>query len=118
MTNFSIFEGFLVDKFGKYKPVLLCTLLLNALFHHALFIIPQQEIPGVMPASYVMRHPRTGNVEVSKMITTYLKLYKSLRYGGARALAENARRMKRLTSLLTLALITVSCSSKIRRLKS
>lgn len=57
--------GFLVDKFGKYKPVLLFTLLLNALFHHALFIIPQQEIPGVIPASYVMRHPQTGNVEVS-----------------------------------------------------
>ncbi|CRK88289.1 CLUMA_CG002068, isoform A [Clunio marinus] len=56
--------GFLVDKFGKYKPVVILTLLLNALFHHALFIIPQQEIPGVMPHAYVMRHPTTGNVEV------------------------------------------------------
>ena len=60
----SIIIGFLVDKFGKYKPVVVVTFLLNALFHHALFIIPQQEIPGVMPSSYVMRHPETGNVEV------------------------------------------------------
>lgn len=28
------------------------TLLLNAVFHHALFIIPQQEIPGTMPSAY------------------------------------------------------------------
>lgn len=59
-------SGFLVDKFGKFKPVLIITLLLNAVFHHALFIIPQQEIPGVVPASYVMRHPKTGNVEVNR----------------------------------------------------
>lgn len=56
--------GFLVDKFGKYKPVVVLSLLLNALFHHSLLFIPQQEIPGVMPAAYVMRHPETGNVEV------------------------------------------------------
>lgn len=58
-------SGFLVDKFGKFKPVIIVTFLLNALFHHALFLMPQQEIPGTMPASYVMRHPETGNVEVS-----------------------------------------------------
>lgn len=40
-------KGFFVDKFGKYKPVVILTLLLNAVFHHALFMIPQQEIPGV-----------------------------------------------------------------------
>lgn len=57
-------KGFLVDKFGKYKPVVILTLLLNALFHHALFIIPQQEIPGQMPSAFVMRHPNSGNVEV------------------------------------------------------
>ncbi|XP_070494972.1 major facilitator superfamily domain-containing protein 6 isoform X2 [Chironomus tepperi] len=56
--------GFLVDKFGKYKPVVIMTLLLNAVFHHALFIIPQQEIPGSVPAAFVIRHPQSGNVEV------------------------------------------------------
>jgi MFS_1 like family len=53
-----------VDKFGKYKPVVIITLLFNAVFHHALFIIPQQEIPGTMPSAYVIRHPQTGSVEV------------------------------------------------------
>jgi hypothetical protein len=57
-------KGFLVDKFGKYKPVVILTLLLNAVFHHALFIIPQQEIPGQMPSAFVFRHPNTGNIEV------------------------------------------------------
>lgn len=56
--------GFLVDKFGKYKPVVVMSLLLNALFHHSLMLIPQQEIPGSVPAAYVMRHPQTGAVEV------------------------------------------------------
>lgn len=45
--------------------MIIVTFLLNALFHHALFLIPQQEIPGTVPFSYVMRHPETGNVEVS-----------------------------------------------------
>ncbi len=53
-----------MDKFGRYKPVVILTLLLNALFHHSLLYIPQQEIPGVMPAAYVMRHPREKTVEV------------------------------------------------------
>lgn len=56
--------GFLVDKFGRYKPVVIMSLLLNALFHHSLLLIPQQEIPGKLPEAYVMRHPETGNVEV------------------------------------------------------
>ncbi|XP_058056912.1 uncharacterized protein LOC131208268 isoform X2 [Anopheles bellator] len=56
--------GFLVDKFGRYKPVVIMSLLLNALFHHSLLLIPQQEIPGKLPEAYVMRHPLTGNVEV------------------------------------------------------
>ncbi|XP_040171230.1 uncharacterized protein LOC120904868 isoform X2 [Anopheles arabiensis] len=56
--------GFLVDKFGRYKPVVIMSLLLNALFHHSLLLIPQQEIPGKLPEAYVMRHPGTGNVEV------------------------------------------------------
>lgn len=53
-----------MDKFGRYKPVVIITLLLNAVFHHSLLYIPQQEIPGVMPSAYVMRHPESGNVEV------------------------------------------------------
>uniref|UniRef100_A0A336M196 CSON010065 protein n=1 Tax=Culicoides sonorensis TaxID=179676 RepID=A0A336M196_CULSO len=56
--------GFLVDKFGRYKPVVIMSLILNAVFHHSLLMIPQQEIPGKMPSAYVMRHPETGNVEV------------------------------------------------------
>jgi hypothetical protein len=53
-----------VDKFGKYKPVVIITLLLNAVFHHTLLMIPQQEIPGKQPDAYVMRHPQSGSVEV------------------------------------------------------
>lgn len=56
--------GFLVDKFGKYKPVVIMSLLLNALFHHSLLFIPQQEIPGIVPSAFVMRHPDTGDMEV------------------------------------------------------
>ncbi|XP_055856007.1 uncharacterized protein LOC129919182 isoform X1 [Episyrphus balteatus] len=56
--------GFLVDKFGKYKPVVVMSLLLNALFHHSLLCIPQQEIPGVIPSAYVMRHPEAATVEI------------------------------------------------------
>lgn len=41
------------------------SLLLNALFHHSLMMIPQQEIPGTVPSAFVMRHPETGNVEVN-----------------------------------------------------
>ncbi|KAL9926502.1 uncharacterized protein LOC119635374 isoform X2 [Glossina fuscipes] len=56
--------GFLVDKFGKYKPVVVMSLLLNAIFHHSLLFIPQQEIPGVVPSAFVMRHPDSGDIEV------------------------------------------------------
>ncbi|XP_031619011.1 uncharacterized protein LOC116338090 isoform X2 [Contarinia nasturtii] len=56
--------GFLVDKFGKYKPVVVMSLLLNAVFHHSLMMIPQQEIPGAVPKAYVMKHPMTNAVEV------------------------------------------------------
>lgn len=63
-TKNETFKGFLVDKFGRYKPVVIMSLILNAVFHHSLLIIPQQEIPGKMPSAYVMRHPETGSVEV------------------------------------------------------
>lgn len=56
--------GFLVDKFGKYKPVVILTLILNAVFHHALILIPQQEIPGTVPDAYIMRHPGKNYIEV------------------------------------------------------
>lgn len=57
--------GFLVDKFGHYKPVLFISLALNAAFHHSLLLIPQMEIPGAVPSAYVMRHPESGKVDVN-----------------------------------------------------
>ncbi|XP_014292875.1 major facilitator superfamily domain-containing protein 6 [Halyomorpha halys] len=56
--------GFLVDKLGHYKSVVVISLVLNGLFHHALVLIPQMEIPGEVPIAYVLRHPETGKVEV------------------------------------------------------
>ncbi|XP_026461560.1 uncharacterized protein LOC113363284 [Ctenocephalides felis] len=56
--------GFLVDKFGKYKPVVIMTLLLNAVFHHSLLFIPHQETPGVVPDAYIMKHPEKLYIEV------------------------------------------------------
>ncbi|XP_054266161.1 uncharacterized protein LOC128988671 isoform X2 [Macrosteles quadrilineatus] len=56
--------GFLVDKFGHYKPVVLFSLVLNLVFHHSLMLIPQMEIPGEVPAAYIMRDPSTEKVEV------------------------------------------------------
>lgn len=56
--------GFLVDRFGEYKPVVITALILNAAFHHSLLLIPHQETPGMMPSAYVMRHPITNSVEV------------------------------------------------------
>lgn len=56
--------GFLVDKFGQYKPVVIISFLFNAILHHSLQMIPHMETPGIMPAAYVMRHPQSGAVEV------------------------------------------------------
>lgn len=53
-------SGFLVDKFGKYKPVVIISFLLNAALHHSLFLIPHQETPGIMPRAFVLRNPDTG----------------------------------------------------------
>ncbi|KAM8715675.1 hypothetical protein ACLKA7_002686 [Drosophila subpalustris] len=68
--------GFLVDKFGKYKPVVVMSLLLNAIFHHSLLFIPQQEIPGVVPSAFVLRHPDSGDIEVelAKQLKQKLKV--------------------------------------------
>lgn len=43
--------------------MVILTLLLNALFHHSLLYIPQQEIPGEMPSAYIMRHPKINTIE-------------------------------------------------------
>lgn len=56
--------GFLVDKFGKYKPVIIVSFILNAAIHHSLLLIPHQETPGVVPSGYVMSHPNKEYVEV------------------------------------------------------
>ncbi|XP_046383523.1 uncharacterized protein LOC124154065 [Ischnura elegans] len=56
--------GFLVDRFGKYKPVVVVALVLTAAFHHALLLIPPMELPGSVPPAYVARHPVSGGVEV------------------------------------------------------
>ncbi|BES92459.1 Major facilitator superfamily domain containing [Nesidiocoris tenuis] len=56
--------GFVVDRFGHYKLVVVLSLVLNGVFHHSLMLIPQMETPGEMPVPYVLRHPHTGKVEV------------------------------------------------------
>ncbi|CAG4986214.1 unnamed protein product [Parnassius apollo] len=56
--------GFLVDRFGEYKPVVITALILNAGFHHSLLLIPHQETPGIIPSAYVMRHPIKQSVEI------------------------------------------------------
>lgn len=61
--------GFLVDRFGEYKPVVITALILNAAFHHSLLLIPHQETPGMMPSAYVMRHPITNSVEVHTLVS-------------------------------------------------
>lgn len=56
--------GYLIDKFGKYKPIVIVSFILTAAVHHSLLLIPHQETPGTMPAGYIMRHPKNGYVEV------------------------------------------------------
>lgn len=65
--------GFLVDKFGHYKPVVLFSLILNLVFHHALMLIPQMEIPGEVPPGYILRHPTTEKVEVGFINLSYVE---------------------------------------------
>jgi len=57
-------SGYLIDKFGQYKFVMVLTLILNAAFHHSLLLIPHMETPGEMPSAYVMKHPETGQFQV------------------------------------------------------
>lgn len=55
--------GFLVDKFGQYKPVVIISFVLSAAIHHSLLLIPHRETPGIMPSAYAMQHPNE-NVEL------------------------------------------------------
>ncbi|XP_044256742.1 uncharacterized protein LOC123006376 [Tribolium madens] len=56
--------GFLVDKFGKYKPVVIISFILTAALHHCLLLLPHHEIAGVIPSGYIITHPKKGYVEV------------------------------------------------------
>lgn len=58
------FTGFLVDKFGRYKPVVIISFIMTAGLHHVLLLLPHQEIAGKMPSGYVITHPRKLYVEV------------------------------------------------------
>lgn len=55
--------GFLVDKFGQYKPVVIISFVMSAAVHHSLLLIPHRETPGIMPSAYAMQHPNE-NVEL------------------------------------------------------
>jgi len=69
--SYTVFHssGYLIDKFGQYKFVMVLSLILNAVFHHSLLLIPHMETPGEMPSAYVMKHPETGQFEVGKLHT-------------------------------------------------
>lgn len=56
--------GYLVDKFGKYKPIVIAAFLLMAVIHHSLLFMPQQEVAGTFPEGYIVRHPKKMYVEV------------------------------------------------------
>lgn len=56
--------GFLVDKFGKYKPVVIISFLLTAVLHHSFLFIPHKETPGVVPSGYIITHPRKNYSDV------------------------------------------------------
>lgn len=64
--SYTVFHssGYLIDKFGQYKFVMVLSLILNAAFHHSLLLIPHMETPGEMPSAYVTKHPETGQFEV------------------------------------------------------
>ncbi|KAL3289336.1 hypothetical protein HHI36_022774 [Cryptolaemus montrouzieri] len=56
--------GYLVDKFGKYKSVVIISFMATALLHHSLLLIPHRETPGSVPSGYVITHPKKLYVEV------------------------------------------------------
>lgn len=56
--------GYLVDKFGKYKPIVIGCFILTAVLHHSLLFMPQKETPGTVPNGYIIRHPKKMYIEV------------------------------------------------------
>ncbi|CAH0561792.1 unnamed protein product [Brassicogethes aeneus] len=56
--------GYLVDKFGQYKPVVIVSFILTALLHHSLFLLPTQEIPGTVPSGYIIIHPKKMRIDI------------------------------------------------------
>ncbi|XP_056647706.1 uncharacterized protein LOC130452445 [Diorhabda sublineata] len=56
--------GYLVDKFGKYKQIVIGCFILTALLHHSLLFMPQKETPGTVPDGYIIRHPKKMYIEV------------------------------------------------------
>lgn len=56
--------GYLADRFGRYKPLVIGSFILTAILHHSLLFMPQQELPGVVPEGYIIRHPKKMYVEV------------------------------------------------------
>ncbi|CAH1160196.1 unnamed protein product [Phaedon cochleariae] len=56
--------GYLMDKLGKYKPIVITSFLLTAVLHHSLLLFPEQEMPGTVPSGYIIRHPKKMYVEV------------------------------------------------------
>lgn len=86
------------------------SLLLNAVFHHSLMMIPQQEIPGTVPKAYVMKHPITNSVEVKQKALSrnihfiQLNSFKKnknefIRFGGHPVRVENVQIKKKLILL-------------------
>ncbi|XP_049817223.1 uncharacterized protein LOC109608343 [Aethina tumida] len=56
--------GYLVDKFGQYKPVVIVSFILTAVLHHSLLFLPQKELPGVVPNGYIITHPKKLKVDI------------------------------------------------------
>ncbi|KAK9891521.1 hypothetical protein WA026_014758 [Henosepilachna vigintioctopunctata] len=54
----------LVNKFGKYKTVVIVSFMATAVLHHSLLLIPHKETPGIVPSGYVITHPKKLYVEV------------------------------------------------------
>jgi predicted MFS family arabinose efflux permease len=56
--------GFLVDKFGKYKPVLITYLIINLLSHHALNILPKRDYSHHLPDTLAIKETTDGGWEL------------------------------------------------------
>ena len=56
--------GFLVDKFGKYKPVIITYFILNFLSHHGLNLVPQRDYSHHLPDQIVIKEAFDGALEL------------------------------------------------------